>query len=360
MNLNKKSDTFKILIPAKVEEKIRYLCRKFPTLEWSGVLFTSYTGSFEDNNLQITCEDIFPMDLGTSTFTSYNMDPSVAAYIAQNPELFECDIQLIHSHNRMQAFFSGTDLQTLKTEGMERNCFVSLIVNNEGTYCAAVTRKVHLKKQVTTQYKEASYEFFGEGTKTTQIPNDVEDVDTTVVEYFMLDIETQKVDNPLAYLDERFEEINKNKTEQWADTPQKTSYIDMGKTERELPLFHDYTPTIVKQVEDDTTVDKKLIHTFVGQMLTCSFIISDKADIKQWVIKYMDKKYKNIFQTEEQFDSWKQFIIAFLIEGYYNSVSDSEVISNEDIIDAMIEDLQKYPTNYYIQSYCETLESFKW
>lgn len=86
----------KLIVPRKVEEKIRYLCRKFPTLEWSGVLFTSHTGSFENNNLVITCEDIYPMDLGSPGFTQFKMDETVAGYIADNIELFNCDIQLVH------------------------------------------------------------------------------------------------------------------------------------------------------------------------------------------------------------------------------------------------------------------------
>ena len=90
-----------MIVPKKVEEKIRYLCRKFPTLEWSGVLFTTHEGNFEDGNLVITCQDIHPMDLGSPGFTQFKMDETVAGYIADNIELFDCDINLIHSHNRM-------------------------------------------------------------------------------------------------------------------------------------------------------------------------------------------------------------------------------------------------------------------
>jgi len=94
--LIKQSSTYKMIIPYKVEEKIRYLCRKFPTLEWSGVLFTSYKGKFEDGSLVITCEDIYPMDLGSPGFTQFKMDETVSSYMADNIELFECDCQLVH------------------------------------------------------------------------------------------------------------------------------------------------------------------------------------------------------------------------------------------------------------------------
>ena len=99
--LVKGSTTYKLKVPRKVEEKIRYLCRKFPTLEWSGVLFTTYEGSFEKGDLVITCQDLYPMDLGSATFTDFKMDETVAGYIAENIDLFGCDMNLIHSHNQM-------------------------------------------------------------------------------------------------------------------------------------------------------------------------------------------------------------------------------------------------------------------
>jgi hypothetical protein len=36
------------------------------------------------------------MDLGSATFTSFKMDASVASYVAENMELFDCDMQLVH------------------------------------------------------------------------------------------------------------------------------------------------------------------------------------------------------------------------------------------------------------------------
>lgn len=94
--ITKGLSTYKLIVPTKVEEKIRYLIRKFPHTEWSGVLFITHTGTFEDNDLVITCEDIYPMDLGTSGWTEFKMSEDVAAYIADNLELFDCEIGLVH------------------------------------------------------------------------------------------------------------------------------------------------------------------------------------------------------------------------------------------------------------------------
>ena len=140
--LLKGSSTYKLVVPESVEEKIRYLLRKFPSTEWSGVLFYTHQGTFENNDLIITCQDFFPMDLGTSGWTEFHMSEDVAAYMADNAELFSCDTGLIHSHHRLGAFFSGQDNLMLQQEGNDTNCFVSLVVDTKGSYVARVTRKL--------------------------------------------------------------------------------------------------------------------------------------------------------------------------------------------------------------------------
>ena len=72
------------------------MLRKFPSTEWSGVLFYAHEGSFETDDLVITCKDVFPMDLGNSTYTDFYMSEDVTAYIADNLDLFDCDLGLIH------------------------------------------------------------------------------------------------------------------------------------------------------------------------------------------------------------------------------------------------------------------------
>lgn len=99
--LVKGSTSYKLIIPNSVERKIRFLCERVWDTEWSGVLFYTYTGNFEDNSMVVTCKDIFPMDIGTTTYTEFNMSPDVISYMAENPELLDCKTGLIHSHNNM-------------------------------------------------------------------------------------------------------------------------------------------------------------------------------------------------------------------------------------------------------------------
>lgn len=96
LSLVKRGDTYSIVIPEDVENKIRFLCSKISDIEWSGVLFYKPSGTFEDDTLSIRCIDIFPMDIGSAGYTEFDMSPDVISYMAQNPELLECQTGLIH------------------------------------------------------------------------------------------------------------------------------------------------------------------------------------------------------------------------------------------------------------------------
>lgn len=260
------------------------------------------------------------MDLGNATFTEFKMNEDVAAYMAQNIELFDCEIGLVHSHHQMSTNPSGTDLNTLREEGNERNCFVSLIVNNAGTYYAAITRKVQSKSEVTVKSLGTSYEFFGEGSKT--LINDgtelTKTVDKEYIEYFDLQIERHEFPNTLSYLDTRFEEIENKKK----DTPKTHSvyypqtYTNQSKSETNDVQFFDWLhPTKIRndseqqtsldfkdtQKQDSSemetaynwTPDPKKIYESVVHIVTLNLILNPKDfNFDHWITRHMSNVYK--------------------------------------------------------------------
>lgn len=208
ISLVQKSGTYnyKLIIPAEVERKIRFACQKVWSTEWSGTLFFTHEGSFENNDLVIRCVDIYIMDIGTQAYTEFDMNPDVISYMCENPELLDCQMGLIHSHNNMSTFFSGTDTATLKEEGRDRNNFVSLIVNNAGSYTAAITRRIKSKQVM----ESVSYEFFGDGEKqdTKEYVSDADEI-----EWFYLKIEKEGENYSFPDMAARLEEIKQAKVE---------------------------------------------------------------------------------------------------------------------------------------------------
>lgn len=94
--LEKHSTIYELIVPIEVEKKIRHLCSRISEVEWSGTLFYTASGSYEEDNLKIHCVDIFPMDIGSAAYTEFDMSPDVVAYMTSHPELLDCQMGLIH------------------------------------------------------------------------------------------------------------------------------------------------------------------------------------------------------------------------------------------------------------------------
>ena len=389
ISLVQKSGTYnyKLIIPAEVERKIRFTCQKVWNTEWSGTLFFTHEGSFENNDLVIRCVDIYIMDIGTQAYTEFDMNPDVIAYMTEHSELLDCQMGLIHSHNNMSTFFSGTDTATLKEEGRDRNNFVSLIVNNAGTYTAAITRRIKSKQVM----ESVSYEFFGDGEKqdTKKYVSDADEI-----EWFYLKIEKEGENYSFPDMAARLEEIKQAKAEKAkkAQTPAyssgykpviansygtKVGPANLVNKEDSKPKATQ--PTLFDNVDDlsfddnyslpygQVTLDKVTLKSLVLQLITGSIIISNdsKIDITKWA-KSMPALYEKRFgkgkEGMENFKMWADTYTEYLT-WYVTDEKLKELGFDETEICAicahdMIEELTKLPENDYIKGYIDALQKY--
>ena len=389
ISLVQKSGTYnyKLIIPVEVERKIRFACQKVWNTEWSGTLFFTHEGSFENNDLVIRCVDIYIMDIGTQAYTEFDMNPDVIAYMTEHSELLDCQMGLIHSHNNMSTFFSGTDTATLKEEGRDRNNFVSLIVNNAGSYTAAITRRIKSKQVI----ESVSYEFFGDGEKqdTKKYVNDADEI-----EWFYLKIEKEGENYSFPDMAARLEEIKKAKAEK-AKKAQAPTYssgykpviansygtkagpANLVNKEDSKPKVTQ--PTLFDNVDDlpfddnyslpygQVTLDKVTLKSLVLQLITGSIIISNdsKIDITKWA-KSMPALYEKRFgkgeEGMENFKMWADTYTEYLT-WYVTDEKLKELGFDEAEICAicahdMIEELTKLPENDYIKGYIDALQKY--
>ena len=389
ISLVQKSGTYnyKLIIPAEVERKIRFTCQKVWNTEWSGTLFFTHEGSFENNDLVIRCVDIYIMDIGTQAYTEFDMNPDVIAYMTEHSELLDCQMGLIHSHNNMSTFFSGTDTATLKEEGRDRNNFVSLIVNNAGSYTAAITRRIKSKQVM----ESVSYEFFGDGEKqdTKEYVSDADEI-----EWFYLKIEKEGENYSFPDMAARLEEIKQAKAEKAkkAQTPvyssgykpviansygTKAGPANLVNKEDSKPKAAQ--PTLFDNVDDlsfddnyslpygQVTLDKVTLKSLVLQLITGSIIISNdsKIDITKWA-KSMPALYEKRFgkgeEGMENFKIWADTYAEYLT-WYVTDEKLEELGFDETEICAicahdMIEELTKLPENDYIKGYIDALQKY--
>lgn len=388
-NLVQKLGTYnyKLVIPAEVERKIRFACQRVWNTEWSGTLFFTHEGSFENNDLVIKCVDIYIMDIGTQAYTEFDMNPDVIAYMCENTELLDCQMGLIHSHNNMSTFFSGTDTATLKEEGRDRNNFVSLIVNNAGSYTAAITRRVKSK----SVSESVSYEFFGDGEK-----HDIKEYvsEDNEIEWFYLNIVKEGDNSSFQDMDARFEEIKKRKAEKAKEaemarkqnsqinsigpvtsinsysTKAGPANITNKKTIVQTSLFDgidDWESDNFDMPYGTAKFDRNTIRQLTLQLITGSIIIPDdsKIDIKKWAAS-MPAMYQKRFGKGEEgmklFEMWADTYTEFLTWYATDSKLEAQGMDNDEICAIcahdMIEELTKLPNNEYIQGYIEALQKY--
>lgn len=396
LELVHRQDIFKIVIPAEVEKKIRFLCKNIWDVEWSGVLFYKVEGAFEDKSLTIRCVDLFQMDIGTSAYTEFNVSPDMATYMVDHPELLEEGIYqgLIHSHNNMATFFSGTDTATLSAEGNDMAHFVSLIVNNAGKYTAGVTRKYKCVQTVSEKYTYPTWNGeVREGVETF-------DIEEEKLEWFNLDIVFENAtDDFETEMMERIKEIKESKkkvvTPVYRGYPQygnygkniaptkevgSTSPIDKDKyyweegrgwyKAKQLPVKQGELP--FDQPEEENldipygvvTVDEDIVQSIVRQLVTSSIIISNESavDVKKWA-NSMESLYRRRFGTVKEFEYFASNYVDYLINYTYDADVMIAVNNDDTVMAALLahdvrEELEKLPKNPWLSVYIKLMDDY--
>lgn len=344
--LKKQDNTYKLIITPELEEKIRFLCARFPNNEYSGVLFYDYTGRFEDNSLVLTAKDFCLMDYGSATYTEFNKSAEICNYMIEN-DLLGCQQGLMHSHDQMSTFFSRTDLETLQEEGSDMNNFLSLIVNNAGQYTAAITRKVKHIPHVT---ETLEYEFFGDGT--INLGTDEYDaVESYEIEYFFLDIEKPTVNISYTNLFDRINEISNSKIINITSKKENTnnnlnlkSNLIIPSTVQE-PILEGKLPFegLSKQkaeVDEENLIDydnikfnNNQLNSITKQLLMGSPIFNPK-DLNEWVNKMPTAFSKRFGEGQKGLENYRAFI------GYFVEFLLSEAFDEDLAEEGYMEDYQ--------------------
>ena len=371
--LKKQDNTYKLIITPELEEKIRFLCARFPNNEYSGVLFYDYTGRFEDNSLVLTAKDFCLMDYGSATYTEFDKSAEICNYMIEH-DLLECQQGLMHSHDQMSTFFSGTDLGTLQEEGSDMNNFLSLIVNNAGQYTAAITRKVKHIPHVT---EVLEYEFFGE--ETINIGNDEYDaIESYEIEYFFLNIEKPTVNIGYTDLFNRIEEISKDKTKITNISREPRTNLIVDSTLKATPLYKETDIPFSKAntavqagVDTDESIDYNKykfnetdLNNIVKQLLIGSPIFTPK-DLNEWVQKMPTVFSKRFGEGQKGLENYRAFIgyfVEFLVtEAFDDNLAEEGYLEDSQMAICAYGVLQKlhtFKTNSFIEVIEDEVERF--
>lgn len=249
-----KKAKFVIKLSDALEHKIRTYCTLSPDREWSGVMFYTFEGNFNDG-ITISANDMYLMDQGSAGHTEFDLnEPEITRYMVLEGLMNQC-IGLIHSHNKMAAFFSGEDSGTLNKYGLEMNNFVSLVVNNEGKYVARLTRKVGVTATRKVILKgSTTYKLFNTEKQVNEPFDSTSEtkLEDTLVEYVNLEIVKPDFGEEYYEAISRFEAINKKCTKTVERSPFGYGYGAYGGYSR------GYNPLYDKDDDADKVFDKPL------------------------------------------------------------------------------------------------------
>lgn len=326
--------------------------------------------------------------------------------MVEHPELLDENIYqgLMHSHHTLGAFFSGTDVATLREEGSDRTHFVSLIIDTKGTYQAAITRTV---EEVMTATGTAKYTTFNERATTNPITYTYS---RKRLEYFMLTVERPIISNPFQELADRITEVSKQKevakakattptygygnnygyggynnygyNSYQAETPSKGNgyQTNVGRGNLAIPTNKNYVPPVnnfkqkelpfeKEDVEEDVIppygevrVDPELIEEIARQLVTgdIAYVDGGKATLEELIIAGEDLFNKR-FSHYHLFTIWVESYVEFLL--YYTEDPKLEMY-DDDTLAALVaydlaEKLEPFATkNKYVRAFIEEIEKY--
>lgn len=132
----------KLIISKEVLSQIAYLHNKIGDIEWSGLLFYKIISGdiSEPATFVMKAERIYLMNIGSAAYTEFSPDESIVDFYEKYPESLTMKWGMIHTHHNMKTFFSGTDMDELRSNSGAHNFYLSLIVNylDGGDYCAKI------------------------------------------------------------------------------------------------------------------------------------------------------------------------------------------------------------------------------
>lgn len=246
----------------------------------------------------------------------------------------------------MQTFFSGTDINTLQSEGNDTIHFVSLIVNNAGEYNAAITRKVKatFEGDMVEEFESYNGEIITKTSKTVQ--------QKEMIIYHPLTVEIDS-SNCTTDLYDRIKELkdknSKTKASVAVSSMTNTTLAYPSQQKIEFPKEEIKTDAIAG-IEDE--VDLCMSKLITGNATTG--ILKKEELIK--LANCMEERFGKSFPTMKAFSYWADSHIDCMLNTINGGWPDDEYISS--LCEELIYNLQELGSNPYIDEYIYVLGNY--
>jgi hypothetical protein len=289
-----------------------------------------------------------------------NLDRHIE-YCERYPEALNWKIGLIHSHNSMSTFFSGTDLEEIYENSKAHNYYLSIITNNKNELIGKIAIQTKIINNVKVEYRgidEEGYEYIVKEDK----------IDKNTSEVFYLDVKciAEEEEEPFDFFFENnLEDIiksskrNKHNFFRQIDEEEYSRYFMNRNNMDEEDFIDDYN-----DYNDDYGYDNYSI-------LKKTNVKEDKNRKFESFLKFFIKKYLYItnikFITFASLKKVKEFLITNDIKNY--DITHLAQAMNESFIiyfgkhnsgkEDMINEVIKFAENLKITNFHEKITDLK-
>lgn len=325
-----------LTIPSKVLNQMRFLCKNIWEVEWSGILFYSTQGEFGTEAFKIQLETIFPMNKGNATYTEFETNEDFVEFLMDNPENLQFNRGLIHSHNLMSVFFSGTDNSEINDNSEFHNYYLSLIVNNKEDICA----KVAFRGKNNEEIKRVVNYKGNNGIPQTMVINST--VEKDVIFHYTCSIIKQEENTVSEEFAKRTQEIIKNALKK-AESFQKSlnQFKDKG---QQTTMFDNwdkgYQSTAIVEQDDN-------IEDFTSVLISLDRLNSESLEN---TLKSLKKKFGNKLtdKNETEVNIYTNSIAENFNKFYHDYFDDKEELCVESTLEGVCELLEEHAVGNWV------------
>lgn len=326
---------------------MRFLNKNIWDVEWSGILFYSVEGEFGKDTFKCKVEYIFPMNKGNATYTEFETNEDFVEFLMDNPQYLQYNRGLIHSHNLMSVFFSGTDNSEINENSEFHNYYLSLIVNNKEEMSAKIAFR---GKNEETIQRNVSFKGTNGIPQTMKIDSKVE---KDVIFHYKCDIVKEDVE----VITDNF----KKRVEQIIENSKKKELFKQAKV-YQAQLF-DNKQSLLEQFEKSENLkeikkSEESSHDDTILEFTATLISLDRLNTKsiEQVLKDLKKKF-GVAPTEKnevELDLYSSTIIENFSDFYHDFYQDSIEECMMDTFEEVCDILEEYSTGNWIADHLYT------
>lgn len=294
---------------------------------------------------------------------------------------------------------SAVDMDTLIDEGKDQNHFVSLIVNNAGSYAAAITRKVDrtVTGKQTTSYNSFNNKMVNLGKSSDFTMKDF------YIEYFMLDIEVEHPVIEKNPLEDRLKALRESASSFVNSSKGNYGWTTWGskeETPKQLELFEkdknpennqsikgnikkenikdssfvSFPPKSIEALTeedlteeelevDETVITCELVESHVAQLITGNLFASynKNLDLQKWVSN-MPNIYGKRFKDFSDFKIYAESMIDSLYSEVSMELQNSAFDVDYNIgcwSQLLIDSLEELGINEYLSYYTQILSGYQ-